>query len=383
MRNRWKKQIGILWLMGVLLTSLLGCTSTDNGQLPDGQTQDPVAVMVQEAAREDLTDYLRFSGRVTGGGEIPVISLSSGFVKEVYVELGDSVKKDDVIAQLDDEQISEQIEELEDAIDDLNERMDEIEAEEDELLGDSEDDILPDPDFDRLTQVTQLMSEMQIIAAQLGQLESALAQAEAQKENMTVKAQVGGTVGIVSVVPGSVVASGNPVAILLDTSKMYVDIHVFENQIGRIEKDLEGIIHIPAYSEYPLWGSVETVSPVLNAQTRAFTVRMRLDELEKSHSLYEKGVLIGMFARVEIPAQTYENVLTLPREAVLERYEGTYVFVVMDQKAAIREVKTGFHTNELVEITDGIEEGEWVVVSGQQFLEDQDPVAVRGWGEEQ
>ena len=244
------------------------------------------------------------------------------------------------------------------------------------------DGLVPENPLDRLSDVTRLMSEMQMLAGQLGQIESAIAQAKMQKENMTIKAQAAGKAAMVNVVPGSVAAVGNPVAVLIDTSRLYVDIQVFENQIGFIEKKQEAIVRVPAYSDYPLLGTVATVSPVLSPQTRAFTVRVLLEEMGKGSGLTAQGLYIGMFARVEIPVREYEQVLTIPREAVLDRYEGKFVYVILSNRAELREVETGFNTNEDVEIIKGISVGDLVVTVGQHYLENGDPVNIRGWGEE-
>ena len=380
----WEKSkaVALLALAGMILLSLSGCAALDQSDGPDITEPDPVAVRVHEVGTKNLTENFRFSGRVTGAGEIPIIAMTTGYIKEVRIRVGDQVAKNQIVAVLDDRQIREQIEKLEDTAATLRERLSEIEREVDELL-ESPGDGLPENPLDRLSEMTRLMSEMQLIAGQLGQIESAKAQAEMQKENMTIKAQAAGKAAIVSAVPGGVAVAGNPLAILVDTSRLYVDIQVFENQIGRIDQKQEAVVRIPAYSEYPLLGKVVTISPVLNPQTRAFTVRILLDEMEKGSSLLEQGLFIGMFARVEIPARTFEGVLTLPREAVIDRYEGKFVYVVLGNRAHLREVETGFNTNEDVEILSGIAAGDLVVTTGQHYLEDGDPVSIRGWGEDQ
>jgi RND family efflux transporter MFP subunit len=380
-RREWLHGLQVL-LVIVLAVSMTGCSLLGRKAEQGQSEQDPVPVRIHEAGTKDLTDYLRFSGRVTGAGEIPIIPLTSGFVKEVRIRVGDWVKKNDVVVILDDRQIQEQIDRLQETADDLRKRLTEIEKEVEELLA-SDNGGFPDNALDRLTEVTRLMSEMQLIAGQLGQVESAIAQAKLQKDNMTIKAQAAGKAAIVSAVPGGVAATGSPVAVLVDTSKLYVDIQVFENQIGRMARQQEAIIHIPAYSEYPLYGSVATISPVLNPQTRAFTVRVLLEELEKGSLADRDGLFLGMFARVEIPAKVYEQVLTIPREAVLDKYEGKFVYIVQGNRAVLRQVETGFNTNQDVQILTGIEAGDLVVVVGQYYLENGDPVNIRGWGESQ
>jgi multidrug efflux pump subunit AcrA (membrane-fusion protein) len=87
-----------------------------------------------------------------------------------------------------------------------------------------------------------------------------------------------------------------------------------------------------------------------------------------------------MFARIAINTRTYENVITIPAEAVIDHFGKEAVYVLRKDVeglayAELREVSTGAVIDRLAEVKAGITVGERVLVQGQQFISD--GVAVR------
>jgi multidrug efflux pump subunit AcrA (membrane-fusion protein) len=88
----------------------------------------------------------------------------------------------------------------------------------------------------------------------------------------------------------------------------------------------------------------------------------------------------GMFAEVHIITESREKALTVPVDAVIQRAGENYVFTVVDGKAKENKVKTGISDTKLIEITEGLAEGDQVIVLGQQSLVDGSQVTVQGGG---
>jgi RND family efflux transporter MFP subunit len=78
----------------------------------------------------------------------------------------------------------------------------------------------------------------------------------------------------------------------------------------------------------------------------------------------------GMFVEVTMIAERRENVPVVPREALTERGGRKVVFVLDGQKVSKREVVLGLGDDEIVEIRQGLEEGERIVVRGLETLTD-------------
>ena len=81
---------------------------------------------------------------------------------------------------------------------------------------------------------------------------------------------------------------------------------------------------------------------------------------------------------VTIVAERREKVLVVPREAIADRGGKWVVFVLTGQKVSMREVKLGLGDDEIVEIREGLKEGERVVTQGLETLADQTRVSLKG-----
>jgi multidrug efflux pump subunit AcrA (membrane-fusion protein) len=86
----------------------------------------------------------------------------------------------------------------------------------------------------------------------------------------------------------------------------------------------------------------------------------------------------GMFVEVTLIAERREGVPVVPREAVTERGGRKVVFVVKGQRVEQRDVGLGLGDDEIVEIRDGVEVGERIVVRGLETLTDKTRVRVSG-----
>jgi RND family efflux transporter MFP subunit len=99
---------------------------------------------------------------------------------------------------------------------------------------------------------------------------------------------------------------------------------------------------------------------------------------------YDQRINPGMFAQVRLNTRTYQDVVSIPQEAIVE-YRGTQVVYVVDKaipdgipQVTMREVHVGANVNGEVEIKNGLKAGESVVVQGQQFLSDGAAVRILG-----
>jgi len=86
----------------------------------------------------------------------------------------------------------------------------------------------------------------------------------------------------------------------------------------------------------------------------------------------------GMFVEVTIIGERREGVPVVPREAVTSRQGKWVVFVLKGQQGYSREVVLGLGDDEIVEIRNGLEQGERIVVRGQETLTDETRVRVTG-----
>jgi len=104
----------------------------------------------------------------------------------------------------------------------------------------------------------------------------------------------------------------------------------------------------------------------------------RLYDLELVVPNLDGKILPGMFAKVELIKQSYDQALAIPLYAVITQGEDRFVYVENNGKAEKRMVKLGVLVNWQVHITSGIDPGERVIVVGHRFLDDGQAVETVG-----
>ncbi|WP_286829784.1 MULTISPECIES: efflux RND transporter periplasmic adaptor subunit [Kordiimonas] len=116
---------------------------------------------------------------------------------------------------------------------------------------------------------------------------------------------------------------------------------------------------------------IRALVPVGDALSRTMELRVSLP--------VGSQYVVGAALQVGVPANTPEQVVAVPRDALVLRREGTYVFRVKDDNTAERlMVTTGAATGRVVAVTGGIESGDRVVIRGGERLREGQPVELRG-----
>ncbi|HUA38908.1 MAG TPA: efflux RND transporter periplasmic adaptor subunit [Candidatus Sulfopaludibacter sp.] len=113
---------------------------------------------------------------------------------------------------------------------------------------------------------------------------------------------------------------------------------------------------------------VSEIAPSADPNSRTFIVKLDLPSVP--------GLRAGQFGRVAVPTGEV-SALRVPASAVMERGDMQLLFVVADNHAQLRIVKTGARVGDEVEIVSGLDSGETVVISGADNLSDGQPVVVK------
>jgi RND family efflux transporter MFP subunit len=158
------------------------------------------------------------------------------------------------------------------------------------------------------------------------------------------------------------------VATIVRTSVLRLRIDVPEQSIGQVSAGQGISAQVSAYPDRSFAGTVVRIAPSLNTTSRTLTVEA---EIENVGGLLKPG----QFATVRIAQSSPKPAVMIPTTAVKTEGETNTVFVVKDGRAEQRSVKVGILENNLIEIQNGVQEGETVVTSNLNVI--YDGVAVR------
>jgi membrane fusion protein (multidrug efflux system) len=172
-----------------------------------------------------------------------------------------------------------------------------------------------------------------------------------------ITAPISGNVANIMVDVGSMVSPQAPVAMVMEYSRVEVAFDMSENAIGCVAKGSKVRVEIDALPDIPFTGTVSEVSPVIDPATRSVRAKATINNAKKM-------LKPGMTARVILTLGAKDNVLAIPRDALLDGY----LFVVKDSTAERRDVTVGLVGDDFVEILNGLAEDELIVVVGQQRL---------------
>ena len=148
-----------------------------------------------------------------------------------------------------------------------------------------------------------------------------------------------------------------------------IPVELPNTDLGHVRQDQEVLIRNYTLPDRVFDGQVRAIDPAINPQTRSFTVTIGAANPE---------LLLrpGMFVKIDIIKERREQAIVIAKTALQTRNNAPVVFVVEGASAEMRQVVTGIETRETVEIVSGLNEGERLVVKGQETLRDKAKVRV-------
>jgi len=213
--------------------------------------------------------------------------------------------------------------------------------------------------------------DIKVVEAQVRQAQAALKIAETQLDNTIIRAPISGKVTSISVSPGEMVSAAIPLLVILDTSELYVRAGIAESDIASVQIGQQAEILIDAFPQKKFKGEIVTKGAAIDPTTKSVEIKIKIIEPEVE-------VPPGVFARVNILVKNNPEALIIPVTALTRKGDQLYVFVFNQGKGVVekRAVVTGVTDGDRVEILEGVQEGEEIVVMGNLTLEDGDQVRV-------
>ncbi len=194
-----------------------------------------------------------------------------------------------------------------------------------------------------------------------------------------VKAIKDGTVTAFAPVVGVTVAPSMSLGKISDTEHLEITFNVVERYVSQIQVGQKAEIAFTAYPGETFAATITKISPTLDIASRTLKVTCTLDEPDDR-------IIIGMYAKIQVFTEHKENCVVVPYSAVLTSDRQAYMFVVDEKKnpavAERRNVTLGVRTGDVVEILEGVQVGDRVVVKGQNLLADGSAVNVASTIEE-
>ena len=335
------------------LLSLLVVAGCQPGTDAGGQQESPPAqVVVVPASRESVDEKLSLVGTLAPNEQVELRSETDGTVVEINFEEGQPVEERRLLIRLDDTKLAAQLAEAE-----ANFKLSE----------------------NNLQRARDLLEGQLISSSEFDQTAAAFAANDAtvklrqrQLADTKVFAPFEGIVGARMISPSQVVTRSTTLTWLVDLDPLKVEINVPERFLSQVLPGQEIQLQVSAFPEEEFVGTVFFVSPFVNADSRTALVKATVTNPDQR-------LKPGMFAGLDLTLQVRENAIVVPEVAISQVLEGgraTVMIVTADNKAELRSVRVGLRTEGRVEITEGLNEGEKVIVEGLQKIGPGMPVVI-------
>ena len=323
------------------------------GGPPDGRSRDPkagaqfrdrpvpVAVTIVERGRVDA--FYASTATLIAEEEAAVVARTQGVVEQIFVEEGDHVVAGTPLAQLDPRRL-----ELEVARTRTNIESYERAFERSKRLYETKM-ISPDA-YDQA--LYNLERENASLNLQLYELDEA-----------TIKAPIDGVITLRHIKLGNTLNSNDRAFELKRSDVVEAVLNVPEKELPKLKKGQLAIVLIDALDAAEFEGVVNRVSPEIDPSSGTFRVTVSLDNPDNT-------LKPGMFARVSVLYDSNENTLLVAREAVVTQKDENSVFVVKAGQATRQTITIGYAMGSSVEVLEGLDEGDQVVITGQGGLRD-------------
>lgn len=307
-----------------------------------------VPAVVKAEYREVAQTY-SVEGVVEAVRQSTVSAQISGRVKEVNFDVGDTVKKGQVILRIDERETAQALAGSQAQVMQAQAALTQAKANYERSLQLFEQKYISQSGLDK-AKADYEMAKAQAAASEAGESQSALARGYA-----SVIAPFGGVVASRMVEVGEMVTVGKPLMVGFDPAQMRVIVNVPQYKLSEIGTHPKVNVELSSIKRWVPAASV-TVQPSADIRTHSTQVRVSLPA-------NEKGVYPGMFVRAHFVVGKARKLL-IPSSAVVRRSEVVAVYVVDDKGAArLRQVRLGEETGENeVEVLVGLNPGESIAV---------------------
>jgi len=306
----------------------------------------PVDIYV--AKKVNKSNIVFASGTVVPNEEVEIRSEVSGRLIQLNINEGGYIKKGAVIAKLNDADLKSQLKKLA-----YEEQLaEQTAARQQKLL---KINAISKEEYDMaVNKVNTLSADKEFLEVQL--------------EKTTLHAPFSGRMGLKNISEGAYITPNVVISKLVQSNPVKLDFSIPEKYANRINSGQEITFTIDGDDER-VTAKVIALDPVIDEDLRTLRVRAKASNPRGKY-------LPGMFIKVELPLGE-ESSIMVPTESIIPILKGKKVFVMKNGIANEVLIKTGLRTDTHVQVEDGLEVGDSIVVSALMSVKNDMPISVR------
>ncbi len=313
------------------------------------QEKPPTNAVTLTLSPTTIKDRINLPGSIKPWTRLLLMSKLGGTITDVLVQDGDRVQKGDVLAHIESKDYEIALTRAEAAY-----KLAKSEYDRDKSIYDK--GVIPASTLD----------------ANKTSMQTAMADYENAKllySRTTVTSPMDGIIRRMDAKIGLQLSVGDPIAEILEIDRLKGVIGIPESDVLAVRKLDEVEISIQALNNKKISAKVHFLSPSPETIARIYNLELEIDN--KSADIFS-----GMFIRADIVKETFHNSIAVPFYSVISRNDEQFVYVEENGIAKKRHVRLGIMEKWMVQITDGLQAGDKLLVEGHRDVENNQPVKV-------
>jgi len=364
-----KNKFSKLFLPALLAVFIVSCNAPVQEQEGEETSGGVAPVKVTEVKRQKISEKIHYTGLVEAREKIIITPEVSGKIAKIHVDEGESVRKGEILAELDTKAIRLQQQQAEAGLAVAKANYNDAQRNMERMERLRKENAVSEQQYEKVKLAFESAE------AQLKQAQAVLDLAEHNLDVSIMKAPFNGVIASKNAEVGDIInpmmgggyaASSSGVLTLVDFSVVKIHIQVSHEDVVRIKKGQKAVLSVKAFPDKEFSGKVTVVNMAAGPVSKKFDVEV---QVQNSDNLLRPNI----FGDVVLEVSTHENALVIPQDAVVE---GSYVFVASGNRAVKKKITIGLQNTALLEVLQGLQEGESVIVEGNYGLEDEAEIEV-------
>jgi RND family efflux transporter MFP subunit len=317
----------------------------------DKPPEPPPALVEVDAVRSELiSEQIWVPGTVVSRTDSNIASEVSGRITWM-AEVGDLVEKGDVLAKLDDHMFALEFEQNQSNISKWQAKVEQLQRKQKRFA------TMLKLNNTSMDQQDEIISELEIAREELAQAKIAKKQTQYRLSQTQVKAPFKALVVNRLQSTGEYTSIGSDLMRIVDTSNIEASIKAPLSAVPYIQRGMQVAVKSPQTQRQE---TIRAIVPVGNSQSRMMEVRVGLNPGDFA---------IGSAVRIALPHSDFHDAITVPRDALVLRKAGSFVYIVDAQDVAQQVmVQTGIGVGERIEVNGELNDSLQVVVRGAERL---------------
>ncbi|MEQ6165802.1 efflux RND transporter periplasmic adaptor subunit [Ekhidna sp. MALMAid0563] len=311
-------------------------TSTEASDTPSNTQSEKLTVNAIIVNSEQLANTVNVTGSLIADESVVLNSELSGKIEKISFKEGQRVTKGQTIVTLNDDEILAEIEKLQ-----FTKKLNEDDEYRQKVL--LEKEAISREEYETaLTTLNTVKSEIKVLEARL--------------QKHYIKAPFSGITGFRDIAEGSYLNPGARITELYRINPIKLEFNIPSKYISLVNNGDQLTFEVDGYDEQ-FAGEIYAIEPLIDPQTRSISLRARA-------SNDDSKLFPGQFARVSLTLETIPNALMIPTESVIPELSGKKVFLYKNGQVTPVQVSTGIRTEDRIQVTSGINEGDTVITTG-------------------